>query len=175
MVFLFFMKKNVGVIASHEKIIKYWRWIDCTKGQMVTIVHLNIVLRLHIKISFNHKSAKIVWIYMVTMKKFINPFKIQIHGDTNKIPRKSLALKAHHNLRLNLQNLSIVTPCNKSWNVEIDGRIKQSQEVLESPYLLSTFSWWKGIPWIIIFLVLWPIFSLAPTNNQVFIYWNLMC
>jgi hypothetical protein len=41
--------------------------------------------------------------------------------------------------------------------------------------LLSTFSWWKGIPWIIIFLVLWPIFSLAPTNNQVFIYWNLMC
>jgi hypothetical protein len=54
------MKRNVGVIASHEKIVKYWQSIVCTKGQMVTIIHLNIVLRLHIKISFNHKSAKIM-------------------------------------------------------------------------------------------------------------------
>jgi hypothetical protein len=54
------MKRNVGVIASHEKIVKYWRSIVCTKGQMVTIVHLNIVLRLHLKKFFNHKSAKIM-------------------------------------------------------------------------------------------------------------------
>jgi hypothetical protein len=64
------MKRNVGVIVSHEKIVKYWWSIVCTKGQLVTIVHLNIVLRLHIKISFNHKSEK---------------NHVNIHGHNDKI------------------------------------------------------------------------------------------